>query len=142
MSITVKTVAQSFPNFVLFAIRLYIYHDWANMHFALPPRKTSQPPPYARASRKTSYFRQQQLRLVGYIVCGILTIYLLFHYVSFSDALVESAPPGTAPVVIVTVLDEQHMSDEYIKKIRTNREDYAARQGQRDSLQWLARYCC
>ncbi len=103
------------------------------MHFALPPRKTSQPPPYARASRKTSYVRQQQLRLVGYIGCSILIIYLLFRYVSFSDALVESTPPGTPPVVIVTVFDEQHMSDEYITNIRANREDYAARQGQRDS---------
>lgn len=112
------------------------------MQFALPPRKTSQPPPYARASRKTSYLRQQQLRLAGYIVCAILTIYLLFHYVSFSDELVESAAPGTPPVVIVTVLDEQHMSDEYITNIRANRNDYAARQGQPDSLQWLARYCC
>ncbi|ERF74196.1 hypothetical protein EPUS_03386 [Endocarpon pusillum Z07020] len=110
------------------------------MHFALPPRKTSQPPPYARASRKTSYFRQQQLRLVGYIVCGILTIYLLFHYVSFSDALVESAPPGTPPVVIVTVLDEQHMSDEYITNIRANRKDYAARQGYENFFTSVANY--
>lgn len=99
------------------------------MHFALPPRKTSQPPPYARASRKPPRFTQQQWRTLSYIVCGILTICLLFHYVSFPNTLVESVPPGTPPVVIVTVFDEQHINDEYIKIIKANREDYAMRHG-------------
>jgi mannan polymerase II complex MNN11 subunit len=100
------------------------------MHFALPPRKTSQPPLYARASRKPPRFSQHQLRPLAYIVCGVLSIYLLFHYVVFTSTLVEPVPPGTPPVVIVTVFDEQHMSEEYIQKIRANREDYAARHGQ------------
>jgi mannan polymerase II complex MNN11 subunit len=69
-------------------------------------------------------------RLLGYVVCGLLTLYLFFHYAPSSGALVESVPPGTPPVVIVTVFDEQHMSKEYVQKIKANREDYATRQGQ------------
>ena len=99
------------------------------MHFALPPRKTSQPPLYARASRKPPRFRQQQSKLLGYVVCGLLTIYLLFPYFSLSEILVDSLPPGTPRVVIVTVFEEQHMSETYIQKIKANREDYAARHG-------------
>lgn len=99
------------------------------MHFALPPRKTSQPPPYARAARKSPGFRPQHWRVLGYAVCGILTIYLLFHYAPLSLKLKDSMPPGTPPVVIVTVFDEQHMSDSYVEKIKANREDYASRHG-------------
>jgi mannan polymerase II complex MNN11 subunit len=99
------------------------------MHFALPPRKTSQPPPYARVACNPPRYRQQQVRLLGYIVCGILTVYLFFHYIPFSRSRVEPVPPGTPPVVIVTVFDDQHTSEEYIQKIKANREDYAARHG-------------
>jgi mannan polymerase II complex MNN11 subunit len=105
------------------------------MHFALPPRKTSHPPPYARATaaRNSSDRRQKLYQLGSYVVFGILTIYLIFHYVFSSrhagEEEIESIPPGTPPVVIVTVLDEEHMSPDYIKKIKTNREDYASRHG-------------
>jgi mannan polymerase II complex MNN11 subunit len=112
------------------------------MHFAFPPRKTSQPPPYARASRKPPGYRQQQLRLLGYFVCGLLTIYLFFQFAPFSSTLVESIPPGTPPVVIVTVFDEQYMSEDYIRKIKANREDYASRQGQQKALGNMARVRC
>jgi hypothetical protein len=105
------------------------------MHFALPPRKTSHPPPYARAAaaRNSSDRRRKLYQLGSYVVFGILTIYLIFHYVFSSrragEEEIESIPPGTPPVVIVTVLDEEHMSPNYIKKIKTNREDYASRHG-------------
>ena len=102
------------------------------MHFALPPRKTSQPPPYARpAVRPHSTARRRQLQLLGYAVLGILTIYLLYSW------LRGSASPGAnngeieadPDVVIVTVFDEKFMSKEYISMIKANREDYAARHG-------------
>lgn len=114
---------------------MYLLHvcGWqVTMHFAFPPRKTSQPPPYARTSRKPPRFKQQQLRLLGYIVCGFLSTYLLFHYVRFSDISADQIPSGTPPVVIVTVFDEQRMSEEYIQRIKANREDYAARHGRYD----------
>jgi mannan polymerase II complex MNN11 subunit len=111
------------------------------MHFALPPRKASQPP-YVPAPRNTSYLRQQQLRLAGYVICGLLTLYLFLHYVPFSSHLAESVPSGTPPVVIVTVFDEQHMSEEYISNIKANREDYALRQGRHDPRERAARAYC
>jgi len=105
------------------------------MHFALPPRKTSHPPPYARAAaaRNSSDRRRKLYQLGSYVVFGVLTIYLIFYCVFSSrhagEEEIESIPPGTPPVVIVTVLDEEHMSPDYIKKIKTNREDYASRHG-------------
>jgi mannan polymerase II complex MNN11 subunit len=105
------------------------------MHFALPPRKTSHPPPYARAAaaRNSSDRRRKLYQLGSYVVFGVLTIYLIFHY-AFSSRYagedeIESIPPGTPPVVIVTVLNEERMSPDYIEKIMTNREDYASRHG-------------
>jgi hypothetical protein len=105
------------------------------MHFALPPRKTSHPPPYARAAaaRNSSDRRRKLYQLGSYVVFGFLAIYLIFHYVISSryvgEEEIESIPPGTPPVIIVTVLDEEHMSPDYIKKIKMNREDYASRHG-------------
>jgi hypothetical protein len=105
------------------------------MHFALPPRKTSHPPPYARAAaaRNSSDRRRKLYQLGSYVVLGILTIYLLFHYAFSSrhtgEEEMQRLPAGTPPVVIVTVLDEEHMSPDYIQKIKTNREDYASRHG-------------
>jgi hypothetical protein len=105
------------------------------MHFALPPRKTSQAP-YAAAPRHTSHLRQQQVRFAGYVVCGLLTLYLFLHYVPLSSPLAASVSSGTPPVVIVTVFDEQQMSEEYISNIKANREDYALRQGLHNPLEW------
>lgn len=101
------------------------------MHFALPPRKTSFPPPYARVSAlNTSSQRRRQIQYLAYVLFGVLTIYLLF---SFFSSDVVAAQDGTiseeASVVIATVLDESRMSDEYISMIKKNREDYASRHG-------------
>lgn len=108
------------------------------MHFALPPRKTSHPPPYARAAaaRSSSQRRRKLYQLGGYLVLGTLTLYLIFHYIfsysshSGDEEQEERLPTGTPSVVIVTIFDEEHMSPTYIQRIRTNREDYAARHGQ------------
>jgi hypothetical protein len=107
-----------------------------SMHFALPPRKTSHPPPYARAAaaRNSSDRRRKLYQLGSYVVLGFLTIYLIFHYAfssrNIKEEQIESIPAGTPPVVIVTVLDEEHMSADYMHKIRANREDYASRHGE------------
>jgi mannan polymerase II complex MNN11 subunit len=105
------------------------------MHFALPPRKTSHPPPYARAAaaRNSSDRRRKLYQLGSYVVLGLLTIYLIFHYTFSSrhtgDDEIERLPAGTPPVVIVTVFDEEDMSPSYIEKVKGNREDYASRHG-------------
>ena len=40
-------------------------------------------------------------------------------------------PPGTAEAVVVTLLDPDGMSKEYINRITENRKHYAAKQGLR-----------
>lgn len=101
------------------------------MHFALPPRKTSFPPPYARVSAKNaSEHRRRQTQYLAYLVLGILTIYLLFSAFGPSTTPGQHGPiDKESSVVIVTVLDEARMSNEYISMIKTNRDDYAKRHG-------------
>ncbi|KAI4161761.1 MAG: hypothetical protein LQ342_004593 [Letrouitia transgressa] len=96
------------------------------MHFALPPRKTSNPPPYARASR-TSSLRRRQLQFGAIIGCALLVLIFLISHLFGRGA--ERIPPGTPEVVIMTLMDEENMSKEYINKIKENRKDYAARHG-------------
>ena len=96
------------------------------MHFAMPPRKTSQPPPYARASR-SSPIRRKQLK-IGAIILGTLLIlgYLLS---TLSSSPKDYVPYGTPEVVVVTVLDEAVMSTSYRSRIMENRKYYAEKQG-------------
>lgn len=95
------------------------------MHFALPPRKTSHPPPYARISR-SSTIRRKQLQFGGILACAALFVIFLISRLSSSS---PRAPAGTPNVVIVTVLDRDGMSKDYIRNIEENRKDYAARHG-------------
>jgi len=65
-----------------------------------------------------------------------LTIYLIFRY-AFSPRRtgveeIEAIPAGTPPVVIVTVLDDEQISPDYVQMIKANREDYASRHGKCD----------
>lgn len=101
------------------------------MHFALPPRKTSFPPPYARVSAlNTSSQRRRQIQYLAYFVFGILTIYLVFNFFSLDAAAGQDGNISEdASVVIVTVFDESSMNEEYISMIKKNRDDYASRHG-------------
>lgn len=101
------------------------------MHFALPPRKTSFPPPYARVSAKnSSEKRRKQVLYLGYLVFGILTIYLVVNVFSSDNVPIQNGPiQRDSSVLIVSVLDEKTMSDKYISVIKENRDDYAARHG-------------
>ena len=100
------------------------------MHFALPPRKTSQPPPFARVhARSAANARRRTLQLVSYVVLGALTLYLVIHYLSPStpSKLFSDEVPPNPTILIVTVLDPSGMSDAYMSMIRSNRDDYARR---------------
>ena len=46
----------------------------------------------------------------------------------------ERIPSGTAPVVIVTVVDEENYSPAYIKMVKENRIEYARKHGK---LIWI-----
>ena len=96
------------------------------MHFAMPPRKTSQPPPYARASR-SSPIRRKQLQFVALLACALLV--LIYLGIRLFGSSGEKAPPGTPQVVVVTLLDEATMSDEYRARIMENRKYYAEKNG-------------
>ena len=101
------------------------------MHFALPPRKSSFPPPYARASAKNALERRRkQIQYLGYLVSGLLTLYLLFSFFSSGDVTSQHGPIAEdSTVLLVTVLDESSMSNEYMSMIKKNRDDYASRHG-------------
>ncbi|EEP80276.1 predicted protein [Uncinocarpus reesii 1704] len=97
------------------------------MQFALPPRKSSHPPLYSRPSQ-SSALRRRQLKtaaVLGFVVISIL----LFISHLFSSGSQSTSVAGGPKVVLVTVLDEQSLSDGYIQRIKQNREDYAKRHG-------------
>jgi len=98
------------------------------MQFALPPRKSPHPLPIARSTR-LPYHRRKKLKTVALLAIAIISIiYLLSHFTSSSSSSAV-APAGTTGVVIVTVLDRKSLSESFINKIVTNREDYAKRHG-------------
>ncbi|KAI9697289.1 MAG: hypothetical protein M1836_004853 [Candelina mexicana] len=97
------------------------------MHFALPPRKSSHPPPYAARSSRSSVLRRTRLQISAVFACCIIVLFIIFARLYSSPSV--AAPPGTPEVVIVTTLDENGYSKEYINQIKANRQDYAARHG-------------
>lgn len=97
------------------------------MHFALPPRKSSYPPPYAR-NQRSSAVRRRQLKLVA--ILGSLALIFIYLLTRLAVSSSDRPPPGTPEVVIVTLLDRKTMSESYIKKIKENRDHYAALHGE------------
>ncbi|CAI7566791.1 hypothetical protein N7533_008145 [Penicillium manginii] len=99
------------------------------MQFALPPRRSPHPLPSARSTR-LSYHRRKQLKTIAVAAIAIATIlYLLSYFTSSTSTSAVAATASTSGVVIVTVLDRKALSESFIKKIVTNREDYAKRHG-------------
>lgn len=112
------------------------------MHFALPPRKTSRPPPYAaRGSQNTSFvppalrnLLRSKPRAIAGAVLGFLTLLWLLGVIggSSSSAPLANIPKvavgSGAPVVIVTVLDPK-ANPAWVQKIKANREEYAKKHG-------------
>ncbi|KAL8850418.1 MAG: hypothetical protein Q9221_004650 [Calogaya cf. arnoldii] len=99
------------------------------MHFAYPPRKSSHPPAYAARgqSRSLTYNQRRQLKIGAIILCSLVFLILVVSRLFSTDA--ERIPPGMPEVVIVTLIDEENMSKDYIAKVQENRNDYAARHG-------------
>lgn len=99
------------------------------MQFALPPRKAAQPPPFIPASRSTA-LRRRQLKSLAVIGLLVLSVVFLFSRIFRSNSSVDTpVTSGSPQVVVVTVFDEQGLSDRYIQRIKQNREDYAKRHG-------------
>lgn len=96
------------------------------MHFALPPRKSSNPPLYTRTSRSSSFWRER-LKL-GAILAFAALVIIFFAIRLFSTHSTDQMPLGTPEAIIVTLLDPE-LGKEYVDKIRENRQDYADRHG-------------
>jgi mannan polymerase II complex MNN11 subunit len=100
------------------------------MHFALPPRKTSKPPPYLPRASRLPGLRRSRVKLIA--VAGFFflsVIYLLTRPSSQHAAPTQRAPRGTPPVVLVTVLDESKYSKAYLETVKQNRLQYAEKHG-------------
>lgn len=97
------------------------------MHLALPSRKTSDPPPYAPSRfPRIPTIRRRRLQTIAIgaaILVGV--IYIFSKIFGGGDGI----PSGTAPVVIVTVLDPEQYPKEYIENVRENRIEYARKHG-------------
>ncbi|MCJ1421031.1 hypothetical protein MMC32_007393 [Xylographa parallela] len=95
------------------------------MHQALPPRKFSHAPHYARSTMSSS-FRRKRLKIIGLVALGILVLYL--GLTSLLSPKAVSIPSGSPEVVIVTVM-EPDLGSDYVAQIKENRDEYAARHG-------------
>lgn len=110
------------------------------MHFAMPPRKTSRPPPYAARNKSSlpippalkNLLRRDKLRLIVVAILGFLTILWLLQGRDDGGDIAVSLPKvdigSGPPVVVVTVIDPK-ADAEWVEKIKQNREDYAQRHG-------------
>ncbi|KAF2404964.1 alpha-1,2-galactosyltransferase gmh3 [Trichodelitschia bisporula] len=102
------------------------------MHYAFPPRKTSNPPKPTR----TNYLRRTRLQFFAVVaLCVCLTLYLVSRLFGSTPTpppvVVEyltQAPRGQPNVVIVTPIDPA-LSPSVKGIVQRNREDYAARHG-------------
>ncbi|RDW82123.1 hypothetical protein BP6252_03235 [Coleophoma cylindrospora] len=97
------------------------------MHLALPSRKTSNPPPYAPSRfPRIPTIRRRRLQTIA---IGATLFIALIYICSkiFGDG--DGIPSGTAPVVIVTVLDPEHYPKDYIENVKENRIEYARKHG-------------
>ncbi|KAL2257264.1 hypothetical protein VTK26DRAFT_413 [Humicola hyalothermophila] len=115
------------------------------MHFALPPRRTSNPAPYLpRSSRHRPSLlsrlllrglRRTRTKLVALAgLAFIALVYFLTRSGSGGDTsgggvFGGRVPSGKPPVVLVTVLDEKRYSREYLETVKENRRGYAERHG-------------
>ncbi|TVY53143.1 putative alpha-1,6-mannosyltransferase MNN11 [Lachnellula cervina] len=96
------------------------------MHLALPTRKSSHPPPYANRSSRYPMLRRSRVQALAIGLCAIGALFFIISHI-FGGG--ERIPSGTPPVVIVTVVDEDNYSTQYIKNIKENRIEYARKHG-------------
>ncbi|CAM1509472.1 Fc.00g032110.m01.CDS01 [Cosmosporella sp. VM-42] len=99
------------------------------MHFAYPPRKSSNPPPFRPRSSKLPALHRNRRRTLALI---LLVLIGAFYFLFGSDgkpAYHEHEPTGNPPVVIVTVTDPTTYGNAYLQTIKDNRELYASKHG-------------
>ncbi|KAI0181478.1 glycosyltransferase family 34 protein [Hypoxylon sp. FL1284] len=96
------------------------------MHYAYPPRKSSNPPPYLPRSSRIPRIRKSQLRSIA--LFGLVVIVLVWLFSGGSKHGKHHTISGKPSVVVVTVFDDNDLSA-YHKNIRENRLQYAEKHG-------------
>jgi mannan polymerase II complex MNN11 subunit len=100
------------------------------MHFAYPPRKSSNPPPFRpRSSKFPRLPRSRRTLEIGVVAFLLLLLYLFTGSRSHRSPYHEHVPSGDPPVVIVTLMDPSKYSSAYMKTVIDNRKLYAAKHG-------------
>ena len=100
------------------------------MHFAYPPRKNSNPPPFGqRSSQIPPILRRIRKSTLVLVLLGVIGLVCLLVGLGGEQPYHEHVPSGNPPVVVVTVFDNSQYSTSYLESIRNNREQYAARHG-------------
>lgn len=99
------------------------------MHFAYPPRKSSNPPPFRAAGSGFAVPRRARLRTIALGLLAFIAIVYLLFWPSQKNPYHERQPSGNPPVVMVTVLDHRHYSKEYLDTVKENRQLYAKTHG-------------
>ncbi|KAF5596895.1 alpha-1 2-galactosyltransferase [Fusarium pseudocircinatum] len=100
------------------------------MHFAYPPRKNSNPPPFKhRSSQIPPILRRIRKRTALLLLLGAIGLIFFLFGVKGETPYREHVPSGKPPVVVVTVLDTTQYNEAYLESIRHNREQYASRNG-------------
>lgn len=101
------------------------------MHFALPPRKTSQPPPYLPRASRLPGVRKTRAKLIA--AAGLFFLALIYLVTrprsSLHAAPTQRVPRGNPPVVLVTVLDESKYSKAHLETVKENRIQHAEKHG-------------
>lgn len=100
----------------------------ATMHFAYPPRKSSDPRPFAPARARLPLLRRSRLRTLALMGLAFVTLCFLIFGRRWGSAS-GHVPSGNPPVVIVTMFDSGAHPKEYITKLKENRKAYAAKHG-------------
>ncbi|KAM5350477.1 hypothetical protein ACJ41O_006982 [Fusarium nematophilum] len=99
------------------------------MHFAYPPRKNSNPPPFRPRSAQIPMLRRRRLRtILLFLLAGVGCMWLLIR-AKGPTPYREHVPSGNPPVVVLTVLDNRQYGSTYLQSIQDNRELYAAKHG-------------
>lgn len=103
------------------------------MHFAYPPRKTSDPPPFRPRSTRIPPLRRIRPKTIA--IGGLVIIFLIWLFSGRSSKPTgrpRRTISGEPPVVLVTVIDERLWGGypEYLVDIKENREQYAAKHGE------------
>ncbi|KAK8198492.1 putative alpha-1,6-mannosyltransferase mnn11 [Zalaria obscura] len=97
------------------------------MHFAFPPRKSSNPPPYAARSSRSPFLRRSKAQSLALLALGAIAFIWLLSKL-FGGSSSNYIPPGTPRAVVITTIDPK-LSESYKEAIIANRRHYASRHG-------------